>query len=152
MEVSATTKCAVIAAAARFGGKASLANLSENICDGLELYEMINTRDVAKGALGLTCVYLGEVFATGVGTAAAGASSASGPGAVAVGIKTWRALSAFTKVSCALVFSGAAKEFGQLLEAKHQLHIARDIVNAGRCLRMRRVFGLLSWSAAECAG
>jgi hypothetical protein len=149
LDLSPGMRCALIAAAATFGppGQDLAAN---RLCDAASIVDALETGDWVQAAASQACGFLGEVFAGGVGALAAGATSVSGPGAVAVGVGTYKALSAGLKIACGGLIDGGAKALGVKLEADHDYHIAIDILRKGECLRMAERFGLIGWSAVDC--
>lgn len=145
VEYSTGMKCAMTAAAVTLTGVDGAGSAASLICDGVALSEQ------GVGAIpGVVCGILGESLATGTGVAAAGVAAPSGPGAVPVGLGTYRGLSAFMKVSCGALFDGGAYDFGVQLAADHEARVAHDVLNYGKCLRMDDRFGQITWGAADC--
>lgn len=142
-------QCALIAAAATYGGPAVSVGVS-GACDIAGYASEIVDHDWIGLAGDVACGFFSEVFATQIGVFAAGAAAATVPGAVAIGVETYRAISATLKVVCGGLLDGGAATFGYNLEARHETNVALDIIRSGKCLRERRVFGLISWSAASC--
>jgi hypothetical protein len=142
--------CAMIAAVALYAAEPPVRKFTD-ICDKAGLAADVAAGDWAGAVGGEICDRLSDVFATGVGIAAATAASEGGPAAVAVGVSTWKGLSAFLKVGCGGLFDGAAHDLGVWLETRHEARVAADISTRGLCLRERRAFGMLSWSAAACS-
>ncbi|MCU1281935.1 MAG: putative cell wall-binding domain [bacterium] len=149
LNLSAEMKCALIAAAAAYAGFPTN-QAAKSVCDALGVVDTITNGGWLTSGADYACGLFSEAFATGVGIFAAGAASETGPGAVEVGVQTYRALNAALTVACAGLFAGGASALGQKLEANHETHIALDIATQGKCLRERRVFGLIFWSAATC--
>ncbi len=149
LSLSPSMQCALIAAAATYGGPV----ISEGISRGCQAGSIISDLESGQylnGAASVACDYFGQVFATGTGIFAAGAAAGTGPGAVAVGVQTYRALAAGFKVACGGLFDGGAHDFGEWLESSHQTNVAVDIIRHGQCLREQVRFGQTFWSAADC--
>jgi hypothetical protein len=142
-------KCALLAAAATFGGP-PVNVATDRLCDAVAIGDAYRSGNWLGAAAGHTCGYFAEVFAGGVGTLAAGAAAETGPGALAVGLGTYRALAASLKVACAGLLDGGARALGVKLESDHERHIAVDVVRKGRCITLTRRFGQLHWAAARC--
>jgi hypothetical protein len=149
LTLSPSMQCALIAAAATYGGPVINVGVTTG-CQVGSVASDIASGNYLGGAAGLACDYFGEIFSTGVGVFAAGAASGTGPGAVVVGVETYRALSASFKIVCGGLFDGGAHDFGVWLESSHQTNIAVDIVRHGQCLREQVRFGQTFWSAAAC--
>ena len=149
LQFSPEMKCALMAAALTYGGLPAGFTLS-NVCDAAGLADSFVNHDWAGAIGGLGCSFFSDVFAKGIGILAAGATAEAGPAAIAVGLLTYNALKATLGVVCGGIFSGGASALGQKLEANHETAIAVDILDNGKCLHMRRVFGLIFWSAAAC--
>jgi hypothetical protein len=147
--------CALIAAAATYGGPAVQAG-TNNLCDASTVVEAYNSGGwVGAGAAVASdkgCAYFSDVFAGGVGLVAAGATSETGPGAVAVGVATYKALSAGLKIACGGLFAGGARSLGTKLEADNETHVALDIIRRGKCRLLSQLSGLsgTSWHATTC--
>lgn len=142
-------QCALIAAAATYGGP-PIGYTVSRACDALGLAAGAIKRDWLGVATSKACGLMAEAFAGAMGIAAAGATSESGPGAVAVGVNTYRAVSSSLKVVCGLLFDGGAVAIGNKLEADHETRVALDITRTGKCLRERVVLGVISWAAVPC--
>jgi hypothetical protein len=149
LNLSPEMKCALIAAAASYAGFPTNQAV-KSACDALGVVDSIANGGWLSSGEDYACGLFAEAFATGVGIFAAGAASETGPGAVEVGVQTYRALNAALTAACAGLFAGGASAIGQKLEADHETGIALDIATKGKCLRERRVFGLIFWSAADC--
>jgi hypothetical protein len=65
-------------------------------------------------------------------------------------VAAYRALSATLRVVCGAVFDGGARTFGYDLETHHEVQVAADIANKGKCLQSRTVLGAVFWSAVSC--
>jgi von Willebrand factor type A domain len=149
LNFSPEMKCALVAAAATFGGPV-VSGGSDLACNTLAMSEALRTGDWLGYAAGQACGFFGEVFAEGAGIVMAGATSPSGPGAVAVGLGTYRALSAGMKLACGGLLDGGAAAIGAKIEADHQTNIAFDVLRKGRCIAYRVQFGISSWRAINC--
>jgi len=147
--------CALIAAAATWGGPAVNAGTS-SLCDTATVVAGYNSGGWAGVTSSLAeskaCGYFSDVFAGGAGLLAAGAASETGPGAAAVGFATYKALASFLKVACGGVLDGGATALGTKLEADHETHVSLDITRRGRCLMLSQKGGLSgrSWHAIDC--
>lgn len=150
VEFSPEMKCAVISAAATYGGPPLSYSVSR-ACDiaGVS-HALWVTKDWKGLAAGQVCGYFSELFAGVAGVYAAGATAETGPGAVAVGLATYRNLSAFLKLACGGLLDGGARTLGEQIETNHESHVALDIVRDGKCLREQNVWGVIRWSAANC--
>ena len=149
LNFSPEMKCALVAAAATFGGP-PLSFSAEKACNVLSYAEAFRTGNWLGAAAGEACGYFGDTFAGAAGIVAAGATSESGPGAAAVGLYTYRALAAGMKVACGGLFAGGASALGNKLEADHETHLALDVTRKGRCIAYRERFSLVSWRAVDC--
>ena len=150
IKASLGLRCAVIAAAFTLAGS-PITKPAENACDAIDAGSLLmDLHQWKSAALGYMCDTVGEALATTGGLAAAGGTAITGPGAVAVGAGTFRVLKAFFKVSCAALSNGDAQRLGQWLEGKHEAQVRADVM-AGRCLRVRTVFGAMFWSATTCS-
>lgn len=149
LDLTPEMKCALIAAGATFIGPpaVSRANLA---CDTVAIANALQTGDWLGAAAGKACGYFSDVFAAGVAIVAAGATSPTGPGAGAVGLVTYRALSGGLKLACGGLLDGGAAAFGAKLEADHQTNIALDVIREGKCISHREQFNLISWRAVAC--
>jgi hypothetical protein len=143
-------RCALIAAGATFGA-ADVSLPTDHLCQAAGIADSYRTGGWLSEAAGDGCDYLGAVFAGGVGIVVAGATSESGPGAVAVGVGTYKALSAALKVACGGLFAGGAQSFGAWLEARHETHVAVDVERHGKCLQIDRRHGT-TFRAVGCMG
>jgi hypothetical protein len=149
LQLTYQMKCALIAAAATYAGP-PVNIAASNVCEYGSAAIDFAQKDWLGAAGDVACGFFSDVFATGVGILAAGGSSESGPGAVAVGVTAYRAMDAFLKVACGGLLDGGASALGQELEAHHETHVALDVLRSGKCLRYREVFGYSSWSAVDC--
>ena len=145
-----TMQCALIAAAATYGGPVGNAGASRG-CDLVNVASALSSGHWLGAASSKACGYFSDIFAGGVGVFVAGAASETGPGAVAVGVKTYQALAASLKVVCGGVFNGLGTALGKKLEADHETHIAIDVTRHGKCIKLNHVFGQWSWSATTCS-
>lgn len=142
--------CAVIAAAAIYGSPAPVGYRTSSICDVFGVAMDVEENDWVGAATGATCSYLSDLFATAVGIAAATASSASGPGAVAIGVTAYKAMAATLQLACGGLLDQGAHDLGVYLETKHEANVALDISQLGKCLRERNVAGQISFRAVDC--
>jgi len=149
LKLTPEMECALVAAAATFGGPPLGVNASR-ACDALAYADAFRTGNWLGAVAGQACGYFSDVFAGGVGTVAAGATAETGPGAVAIGLFTYRALAAGLKIACGGLLDGGAKALGVKLEADHETHIALDVTRKGRCIQLREVVHQLQWSAVAC--
>ncbi|HEX6689016.1 MAG TPA: vWA domain-containing protein [Solirubrobacterales bacterium] len=149
LKLSPEMQCALIAAGATFGGPA-LAVRADAACNVVAFADAYRSGDWLGLTAGQACGYFSDVFAGAVGVVAAGAAAETGPGAVSVGLFTYRALAAGLKVACGGLLDGGASALGIKLEADHETHIALDVLRKGRCIKLREFAGALQWSAIEC--
>lgn len=149
LDFSPAMKCALIAAAATYGGP-EVSIPANRACRAADIVDAYQSNDWLGYAKGEACDYFSDVFATGVGIFAAGATAETGPGAVAIGVNTYRALAASLHVVCGGLFDGGAVAVGEKLEADHETDIATDVLKHGKCIREDVRFGLINWSAADC--
>jgi hypothetical protein len=143
---SPAMKCAMMAAVAALGGL----HEAGGICDALGLVDNIGRGDWMGAVNGLACSMFADGFATAVAIIIAGATAETTVGAAVIGVASYRALQSFLTVACGGIFDGGASTFGGKLEAKHEFNVAQDIRFKGKCLRFRKTFGLVSWSAVDC--
>lgn len=149
LEFSPGMKCALIAAAATWGGPPVSSPLNV-ACDTVGIVNAYRSGDWIGYAAGKACGFFSEMFAGAAGIVAAGAASPTGPGAAAVGLFTYRAMSSFLNVACGGLFDGGAAALGIKLEADHQTHIAEDVIREGKCIGWSERFGYVKWSAVDC--
>lgn len=149
LNFSPAMKCALIAASATYGGP-EISIPTNRACRAADIIDAYQSNDWLGYATGEACGYFSDVFATGVGIFAAGATAETGPGAVAIGVNTYRALAASLHVVCGGLFDGGAVAVGEKLEADHETDIATDVLKHGKCIREDVRFGLVNWSAATC--
>jgi len=142
-------QCALIAAAATYGGPVVNKGVSTG-CTGGDIVNAYSSGDWLGAVTSYGCGYFSDIFAGGVGVFAAGATSETGPGAVAVGVSTYKALAAGLKIVCGGVFQGVGTALGHNLETRHQTHVAIDVIRHGKCMKLTRRFGQLQWSALKC--
>jgi hypothetical protein len=145
-----TMQCAIIAAAATFGGPIVSAGVSKG-CSAGSIVTDLRTGNWLGAVKSVGCAYFSDVFAKSAALFAAGATSATGPGAVAVGVATYQALTAGMSLVCGGVLTFSATQFGYKLESNHETAVAIDIIRSGKCLHQtsRRFFGI-QWSAVTC--
>jgi hypothetical protein len=147
--------CALIAAAAVWGGPAVNAG-SSDLCDSTAIVDGYASGGWAGASSSAAeeeaCGYFSDVFAGGAGAVAAGAAAETGPGAVAVGVGTYKALASFLQVACGGLLDGGATALGTKLEGDHETHVALDVTRRGRCLTLSQKSGLsgTSWHAVPC--
>jgi hypothetical protein len=148
---STEAKCLIIAVALSLDGKAGRASrdLNEKVCDALDVAGKVKTGDWMGAAGGALCAFLGATVPEAAGIFAAGVASETGPGAVAVGVRTYQALAVIIPVACGGLLA-KAHDLGAQWETNQEHHAAQQIIDDGKCLRSRKVFGFLSWSAAAC--
>ena len=149
LNFSPAMKCALIAAAATYGGP-EVSIPTNRACRGADILEAFQSNDWLGYATGEACGFFSDVFATGAGIFAAGATAETGPGAVAIGVNTYRALAASLHVVCGGLFDGGAAALGEKLESDHETDIATDVLQRGKCIREDVRFGLVDWSAVNC--
>jgi hypothetical protein len=142
-------KCALIAAGATFAGN-PIAGETNTACNTVDIVNGMANGDWLGPAAGVACGFFSDVFAEGAGIVAAGATAETGPGAVAVGLYTYRALSAFLKVGCGGLLDGGATAVGTKLEADHETHVSLDVTRKGKCMAYRERFHLVAWRAVDC--
>jgi von Willebrand factor type A domain-containing protein len=143
-------QCAMIAAMAIMGGPPYgwVTNLACNSADIVAKLRGGNWLGAAKSA---SCGYFADIFATRVGIMAAGATAELGPGAIAVGLLTYRTLASSLGVVCAGGLNGGLQQLGINLESDHQTDVALDVIREGKCLaRKEGPFHSISWSAVDC--
>jgi hypothetical protein len=143
-------QCALIAAAATFGGPI-LSVATSRGCEAGSIVTSLSNGDYLGLTKGVACSYFSEVFATGVGIVVAGATAETGPGAVAIGVTAYRALAAGLKIACSGLLDGGAKALGVKLESRHETNVALDIERKNKCLRMKKLAGVRTWSATSCS-
>jgi hypothetical protein len=147
--------CALIAAVAVWAGPEVNAG-SSKLCDTtaiVEGYESGGWAGVSSSvAQEKACGYFSDVFAGGAGIFAAGATVETGPGAVAVGVGTYKALASFLNVACGGLLGGGASNLGKKLEADHETAVSLDVSREGKCLMLSQRSGLsgTSWHAVDC--
>jgi hypothetical protein len=148
---SPAMKCAILAAAATFGGPGI--NVATNrLCSAVSIVDDLRSGNWLGIPSGAACGYFADIFAGGVGVFTAGATAETGPGAVAVGVTTYRAMAAGLKIACGGLLDGGAKALGIKIEAAHERHVALDVLRRGKCLSITKRFGQLQWAATSCRG
>lgn len=154
--LTAGMQCALVAAAATYAGPpltmgidhvCSAQGIASAFADGGWLNGLKQTVESTA------CGWFSDVFAGGAALFAAGATSETGPGAVAVGVGTWKALTAGMRLVCGGLLTGPPSELGVKLEAHHETQVMLDIIHKGKCLEQTRkpVIGL-QWFAVTCPG
>jgi hypothetical protein len=149
LDLSPEMKCALIAAAATFAA-GPISHGVDQACDALSVADALQSGNWLGAAASKACGYFSEVFAGAVGVVAAGATVETGPGAAAVGLWTYRALSAGLKIACGGLLDGGAAALGAKFEADHEQHIALDVTRKGKCIAYREQFHYVSWRAVDC--
>jgi hypothetical protein len=149
LNLSPEMKCALIAAGATFAG-APIAGETNTACNTVDIVNGMSNGDWLGPAAGLACGYFSDIFAGGVGVFAAGATVESGPGSAAVGLYTYRALSAFLKVGCGGLLDGGATAIGTKIEADHETHVANDVTRKNKCMAFHERFHIVAWRAVDC--
>lgn len=143
LQLSSGMKCALIGAA--FDTKPVGA-----LCDSHDVLTALRDGSFAGLAGSAGCDYFGGMFAKFAGVTAAGASSLAGPGAVAVGVGTYKALSAGVQVACGGLLDGGATSLGTKLEADNEYNIAVEVENGNRCLVYQPRPPQSPWRSASC--
>lgn len=150
LDLTPEMKCALIAAGATFAG-GPVAGQVNTACNTLEIANALQTGDWLGPVASQACGYFSDVFAGGAAVVAAGATSPTGPGAAAVGLWTYRSLSAGLKLACGGLLDGGAAALGAKLEADHQSRIALDVTRKGKCIAFREGwFDTVRWRAVDC--
>lgn len=149
VQLTPEMQCALIAAAATFGGP-PYGYTANRACDVVAIAQALRTGDWLGAATSAACGYFSEIFAERVALMAAGATVETGPGAVAVGVITYRALSAGLGLVCAGGLNGGLQQLGIKLEGDHETHIALDVVREGKCIARKKTRLGISWSAVTC--
>lgn len=154
LELTQGMRCALLGAVATYVSPAA-AEGAKDLCDVDTVVEAYNSGDwigtAEHAAASKACGYVGEVFAGSAGLFASGATAETGPGAVAIGVATYKALSSTLKVTCGGLFDGGASSVGKKLEADHESHVAVDVIRNGACLTLTQVSGRTSWRAEACS-
>jgi von Willebrand factor type A domain len=149
LKLTPEMQCALIAAGATFGDPAT-GTEADLACNAVSIADAFSSGDWLGVAAGQACGYFSEIFAQRVGVIAAGATAETGPGAVAIGLFTYRSLAAGLKLACGGLLDGGASALGVKLEADHETHIALDVIREGRCIKRREFLRALHWSATDC--
>jgi von Willebrand factor type A domain len=149
LKLTPEMQCALIAAGATFGDPAT-GTTADLACNAVSIADAFRSGDWSGVAAGQACGYFSEIFAQRVGIVAAGATAETGPGAVAIGLFTYRSLAAGLKLACGGLLDGGARALGVKLEADHETHIALDVIRDGRCIKRREFLRALHWSAVDC--
>jgi von Willebrand factor type A domain len=152
LDYTPTMECALIAAAATFGGPPvkTAKKVIRRACDVVSVADAYRTGNWLGIPKGKACGFFADVVAGAVGVFAAGATSASGPGAVAVGLGTYRALSASLNLACAGLLNGGAVALGVKIEGDHQTNVALDVIRKGKCIASEDGPLRISWKAVDC--
>jgi hypothetical protein len=146
--LSAPMRCALIAAAATYGGPVGL-TVAHRLCDATEVSNAYLSKDWLGYSRDKGCEYFSEIFGGTVGGIVAGAASGTGPGAVAVGVGTYKALASGLKIACGGLLDGGAKALGHYLETRHETEVAADVTNRGLCIAENRTHGT-NFGAVPC--
>ena len=147
---STPMKCAALAALVSLGGDHEANEQMEALCNATDVVEAYESGNWLGAAAGKACELFSDVFSEGLGILAAGALAETGPVAAALGVAAYRALDATLRVVCGAIFKGGARTFGYNLETHHEVQVAADISNKGKCLQSRTVLGAVFWSAVSC--
>lgn len=101
-----------------------------------------------SSAKGVVCGYLADTLGVGAGLFAAGVTRNP-----AVGVRTYKGVAFFGETTvCIGAGDGVYETWGKQHEADHEVRVARDVIDRGKCLRweQRRVVGA-SWRAVQCS-
>jgi hypothetical protein len=143
-------QCAMIAGMATFGGP-PFGWVTNKACNVVDVANKLRGGDWLGAAKSAACGYFADMFAERVGVMAAGATVELGPGAIAVGVLTYRSLSAGLGLVCAGGLNGGLKQLGINLESDHETHVALDVIREGKCIQRRPdLLKSISWSAVDC--
>jgi hypothetical protein len=143
-------KCGALAALVSLAGVPGADEQMDGLCNATDVVDAYNSGDWLGAAAGKGCEMYFDVFSVGLGILAAGAAAETGPAAPLIGVAAYRALSATLRVVCGAVFDGGAQTFGYDLETHHEVQVAADIADKGKCLQSRTVLGAVFWSAVSC--
>ena len=143
-------KCAVASAIVDLAGPPKAAAALTKACLWVGVAENVSNGDWATAVGSVGCAFFSDLVATGSGVLAAGATAATGPGAVAIGVNVYKGLSVGLGLACSGIFDGGAFNFGYNNETRHLANVALDVARYGKCIRMTTVFGYIRWSAADC--
>lgn len=150
VQLTPAMQCAMIGGTATVFGL-PIANLTNQACNVAEIARELRSGDWLGAAGGAACSYFGEMFAERAAIIVAGAAFETGPGAVAIGVITYRALSSGVGLVCAGGLSGGLQQLGVNLESEHQTDIAVDVVHENKCIARRTgPLGTIFWSATSC--
>ncbi len=150
LKLTTGMQCALLAAAASYapmpgGETAKIACAAEEVKHALE------TGNWAGPAKGLGCEFFGTILAGTAAAAVTAGTSPTGPAALVVGAGTYKAFKAGMDLACGGLFEGGALALGEKLEGDHQAHIARRILDEGKCLRETQdPIASSSYSAEDC--
>jgi hypothetical protein len=155
LQVTPGMSCALIAAIATYAGPGADQG-TDNLCTLSSVAEGYSS-DRWLGAASSAgsdkaCGFLSDVFATGTGVTAAGLSSETGPGAVAVGVGTYKAFSAGLKLACGFTLGGEGSALGTKLEADNETHIMLAVLHNNECMLFSQKRGISgsSWHSTTC--
>jgi hypothetical protein len=152
--LTAGMQCALVAAAAAYAGP-PLAMGVDHVCSAQSISAAFADggwiNGLKSGARSVACGWFSDVFAGAAAVLVAGAAAETGPGAAAVGLATWKALTAGMRLVCGGLLTGPPTELGVKLEAHHETQVMVDIVRKNKCLEQTQkpVIGI-QWSAATC--
>lgn len=143
-------QCAMIAGMAIMGGP-PVGWITNKACNVIDIAQKLRGGDWLGAGKSAACGFFAEMFAERVGVMAAGATAELGPGAIAIGVLTYRSLTAGLGLVCAGGLNGGLQQLGINLESDHQTDIALDVIREGKCIaRKRGPFNSISWSAVDC--
>jgi hypothetical protein len=146
---STTMKCVALEAIIILDGSPPLNKQMDALCEATDVIDAVQSGQYLGVPGGWACDQFSDIFATGLGILAAGATSESGA-AVEVGVNVYRAINASLHLVCGAIFDGGAQTWGYNNEVSHEQQIAKQVYADGMCLRERTVFGDVFWSAASC--
>jgi hypothetical protein len=146
-------QCALVAAAAAYAGPPLTMGV-DHVCTAQSIASAFADggwlNGIKQSARAAACGWFSDVFAGAAAVFVAGAAAETGPGAVAVGVAAWKALTAGLRLACGGLLTGPPSEFGVKLEAGHETAVMLDIVRKGKCLEQTRkpVIGIQWWAVA----
>lgn len=147
---STAMKCAVVAAVISLRGDPDANEEMDNLCEATDVADAYQSNDWLGAAGGWACDQFTEIFSTGMGIIAAGATAETGAG-VEIGVGVYRLLNASLKVVCGATYDGGFWTWGYNNEVSHEAQIAAEVFNnKGMCLRYHTIFGDVFWEAHAC--
>ena len=147
---STAMKCAVVAAIISLGGDPEANEEMDGLCEDTDIADAYQSNDWLGVPGGWACDQFAEIFSTGMGIIAAGATAETGAG-VEIGVGVYRLLNASLKVVCGATYDGGFWTWGYNNEVSHEAQIAAEVVtNKNMCLRYHTVFGDVFWEAHAC--